>query len=207
MAPRRARWSPFAAATSLTAMIRANGSPSATGLSAGGVSRRVLEVRPHRTPELLHAAAFDGRSPAELFGGTLDPSAASEAVAILNSLPEPAMGWTIPGRDDRRDPRPGQICKAYPSPSPHWPTRVLIRNAGPQELLDPRPYITSKHPLPPRHRCRSRSLRIAGRSVSKTYETARRLPPRSPGHGSSPTVLALDEIAISPRAVLPTLMA
>src|SRR5690606_25561068 len=42
---------------------------------------------------LLHAAALDARSPAELLRWTLDPSAAAEAVAILTAHPHAAAGW------------------------------------------------------------------------------------------------------------------
>ena len=66
-----------------------------TGLSAGGVEGGGFWEGKTRTAlqSLLHAAALDGRAPAELFRWTLDPSAASEAVAILNSHPNAAMGW------------------------------------------------------------------------------------------------------------------
>src|SRR3546814_18800525 len=42
---------------------------------------------------LLHAAALDHRTPAELFAWTLSPSSASDAVAILASHPSAAAGW------------------------------------------------------------------------------------------------------------------
>ena len=83
--PAGMRWSPVRGCEDpLTAMIRANGLAAATGLSAGGVESGGFWEGKTRTAlqSLLHAAALDGRQPAELFRWTLDPSAASEAVAI-----------------------------------------------------------------------------------------------------------------------------
>ena len=71
----------------LTAMIRATGLASATGLSTGGVESGGFWEGKTRTAlqALLHAAALDDRSPRELFSWTLSPSAAADAVLILAS--------------------------------------------------------------------------------------------------------------------------
>ncbi|MBR7538713.1 hypothetical protein KC221_21180, partial [Mycobacterium tuberculosis] len=76
--PAGMRWSPVrGCADPLTAMIRATGLASATGLAAGGVESGGFWEGKTRTAlqALLHSAALDGRSPAELFRWTLDPSA------------------------------------------------------------------------------------------------------------------------------------
>ena len=94
--PAGLRWSPVRGCEApLTAMIRASGLAAATGLSSGGVESGGFWEGKTRTAlqALLHAAALDGRPSAELFRWTLDPSAAAEAVAILNSHPNAAMGW------------------------------------------------------------------------------------------------------------------
>ncbi|NYI98527.1 type IV secretory pathway TraG/TraD family ATPase VirD4 [Streptomonospora nanhaiensis] len=94
--PAGMRWSPIRGCESpQTAMIRAAGLASATGLSAGGVeggdfwegkTKAALQA-------LLHAAALDRRSPSELFRWTLDPTSAADAVAILTNHAQAATGW------------------------------------------------------------------------------------------------------------------
>lgn len=88
--PAGMRWSPVRGCEDpLTAMIRATGLASATGLSAGGVESGGFWEGKTRTAlqALLHAAALDSRKPADLFRWTLDPAAAAEAVAILTNHP------------------------------------------------------------------------------------------------------------------------
>src|SRR5699024_2821459 len=74
---------------------RATGLASATGLSAGGVESGGFWEGKTRSAlqTLLHAAALDGRPPAELFRWTLDPTAAHDAVAILTNHTDAAEGW------------------------------------------------------------------------------------------------------------------
>ena len=94
--PAGLRWSPVRGCQDpLTAMIRATGLASATGLSTGGVESGGFWEGKTRTAlqALLHAAALDNRSPRELFGWTLSPSAAADAVSILASHPNAAPGW------------------------------------------------------------------------------------------------------------------
>lgn len=91
------RWSPVRGCEDpLTAMIRATGLASATGLSTGGVESGGFWEGKTRTAlqALLHAAALDSRSPSELFTWTLSPSAAADAVAVLSSHPNAAPGWS-----------------------------------------------------------------------------------------------------------------
>jgi len=94
--PAGLRWSPVRGCEDpLTAMIRATGLASATGLSGGGVEQGGFWEGKTRSAlqALLHAAALDRRDPAELFRWTLDPTAATDAVAILASSPRAATGW------------------------------------------------------------------------------------------------------------------
>ena len=76
-------------------MIRATGLAAATELSSGGVEGGGFWEGKTRVAlqALLHAAALDHRTPAELFRWTLDPAAAAEAVAILTGSPLAATGW------------------------------------------------------------------------------------------------------------------
>ncbi len=94
--PAGLRWSPIRGCESpQTAMIRAAGLASATGLSAGGVERGDFWEGKTKAAlqALLHAAALDSRSPSELFRWTLDPTSAADAVAILTNHPDAATGW------------------------------------------------------------------------------------------------------------------
>ncbi|MDN6658111.1 MAG: type IV secretory system conjugative DNA transfer family protein [Acidipropionibacterium jensenii] len=89
-------WSPIRGCENpQTAMIRATGLAAGTGLSSGGVDSGVFWEGKTRSAlqALLHAAAIDHRSPAELFRWTLDPVAAADAGAILNAAPTAATGW------------------------------------------------------------------------------------------------------------------
>src|SRR4051794_30581219 len=86
--PSGLRWSPIRGCEDpLTAMIRAGGLASSTGLSSGGVesggfwegkTRAALQA-------LLHAAAIEGLTTRTLFEWSLSPSAAADAVGILAS--------------------------------------------------------------------------------------------------------------------------
>ena len=106
--PAGLRWSPIRGCDDpLTAMIRANGLASATGLSAGGVESGGFWEGKTRTAlqSLLHAAALDGRPPAELFRWTLDPSRI-RGRRDPQLPPERRDGLgRLPGRDDRRRPQ------------------------------------------------------------------------------------------------------
>ena len=109
--PAGLRWSPVRGCEDpLTAMIRATGLASATGLSTGGVESGGFWEGKTRTAlqSLLHAAALDNRNPSELFTWTLSPSAAADAVAILSSHPNAAPGWSdsVGGNDPLRPAHP-----------------------------------------------------------------------------------------------------
>ncbi|WP_198387738.1 type IV secretory system conjugative DNA transfer family protein [Rhodococcus pyridinivorans] len=216
--PAGLRWSPIRGCDDpLTAMIRANGLAAATGLSAGGVESGGFWEGKTRTAlqSLLHAAVLDARPPAELFRWTLDPSAASEAVAILNSHPNAAMGW-----DDSL----GAMIDADPKTRDSiWQGVSLALAAladpcvldavtpGPHEHFDPETFLTEQGTLyllaTGAGAGASASLVVA--FVEDLIETARRLAARSPGARlDPPLLLALDEIGnLAPLPSLPTLMA
>ncbi len=216
--PAGLRWSPVRGCEDpLTAMIRANGLAAATGLSSGGVESGGFWEGKTRTAlqALLHAAALDGRPPAELFRWTLDPSAAAEAVAILNSNPDAAMGWGDSlGAMINADPRTRDsiwqgvslALAALADP------RVLDAvTPGPNEHFDPETFLT-KHGtlyLLATGAGAGASAALVAAFVEDLIETARRLAARSPrARLDPPLLLALDEIGnLAPLPSLPTLMA
>lgn len=216
--PAGLRWSPVRGCEDpLTAMIRSNGLAAATGLSSGGVESGGFWEGKTRTAlqALLHAAALDGRPPAELFRWTLDPSAAAEAVAILNSNPDAAMGW-----DDSL----GAMIDADPKTRDSiWQGVSLalaaladprVLNAvtpGPNEQFDPETFLTQQGTLYllATGAGAGASAALVAAFVEDLIETARRLAARSPGARlDPPLLLALDEIGnLAPLPSLPMLMA
>ena len=216
--PAGLRWSPVRGCHDpLTAMIRANGLAAATGLSAGGVESGGFWEGKTRTAlqSLLHAAALDVRPPAELFRWTLDPSAASEAVAILNSHPNAAMGWDdslaamIDADPKTRDSIWQGVSLAL---SALADPRVLDAvSPGPDEQFDPETFLTEQGTLYllATGAGAGASASLVAAFVEDLIETARRLAARSPGARlDPPLLLALDEIGnLAPLPSLPTLMA
>lgn len=216
--PAGMRWSPIrGCADPLTAMIRATGLASATGLSAGGVESGGFWEGKTRTAlqALLHAAALDHRSPEELFRWTLDPAAVAEAVAILTNNPGAATGWadSLESMIDA-DPRTRDsiwqgvslALGALADP------RVLDAvSPGPGEDFDPEKFIREKGTLflLATGAGAGASAALVAALVEDLVETARRIAARSPGARLDPPVLlALDEIAnLAPLPSLPVLMA
>ena len=216
--PSGLRWSPIRGCEDpLTAMIRATGLASATGLSAGGVESGGFWEGKTRTAlqSLLHAAALDQRSPAELFGWTLSPPAAADAVAILSSNPQAARGWGD-SLDSmiHADPRTRDSiwmgvslalsCLADP--------RVLDTvSPGPGEHFDPVEFLTNNGTLYllATGAGAGASWSLVAAFIEDLVETARRLAAASPGARLDPPLLmALDEIGnLSPLPSLPVLMA
>ncbi|AHI20915.1 MULTISPECIES: TraM recognition domain-containing protein [Brevibacterium] len=216
--PAGLRWSPIrGCADPLTAMIRANGLAAATGLSSGGVegggfwegkTRSALQA-------LLHAAAIDARPPEELFRWTLDPSAASDAVAILTNSPQAAGGWadSLQSMIDA-DPRtrdsiwqgvslslsaladPRVLDAVSPRDGEDFDPEAFLRESGTLYLLATGAGAGA-------------SAALVAALVEDLIETARRMAARAPGARlDPPMLLALDEIAnLAPLPSLPTLMA
>ena len=216
--PAGLRWSPVRGCEDpLTAMIRATGLASATGLSTGGVESGGFWEGKTRTAlqSLLHAAALDHRSPAELFAWTLSPSAAADAVAILSSHASAAPGWADALESMiHSDPRTRDSiwmgvslalsCLADP--------RVLDAvSPGPGEHFDPANFLTNHGTLYllATGAGAGASWSLVAAFIEDLVETARHLAAASPGARLDPPLLmALDEIGnLSPLPSLPVLMA
>ncbi|WP_169741842.1 type IV secretory system conjugative DNA transfer family protein, partial [Nocardioides aequoreus] len=91
------RWSPIRGCEHpLTAMIRAAGLASSTGLSSGGTESGGFWEGKARSAiqALLHAAALEHLPTRALFEWSLSASAAADAVGILASHPRAAAGWS-----------------------------------------------------------------------------------------------------------------
>ncbi|GAB3769885.1 type IV secretory pathway TraG/TraD family ATPase VirD4 [Nocardioides ginsengisegetis] len=216
--PAGLRWSPVRGCDDpLTAMIRAAGLASATGLSAGGVESGGFWEGKTRTAlqALLHAAALDRRTARDLFSWTLSPSAAGDAVAILASNPSSAVGWgdsleSIIYSDPRtRDSIWMGVSLAL---SCLGDPRVLDAvSPRPEEEFDPREFLTGNGTLYflATGAGAGASWSLVAAFIEDLVETARHLGAASPGARLDPPVLlALDEIGnLSPLPSLPVLMA
>ncbi|GAA3668951.1 type IV secretory pathway TraG/TraD family ATPase VirD4 [Yimella lutea] len=216
--PAGLRWSPIrGCADPLTAMIRATGLAAGTGLSAGGVEGGDFWEGKTRTAlqALLHAAALDHRTPAELFRWTLDPAAASDAVAILTANPNAAIGWadSLQAMIDS-DPRTRDSIWQGVSLSLAALADPRVLDAvspGPDERFDPEEFLRKRGTvyLLATGAGANNSAALVSAFVEDLVEAARRLAARSPAARlDPPLLLALDEIGnLAPLPSLPTLMA
>lgn len=216
--PAGLRWSPIRGCQDpLTAMIRATGLACSTGLSAGGVESGGFWEGKTRTAlqGLLHAAALEHRSPAELFRWTLDPAAAADAVAILHNSPSAATGWAeslesmIEADPRTRDSIWQGVSLALGAlADPRVLDAVTPRDG---EDFEPEAFLTGHGTLYllATGSGAGASAALVSAFVEDLVETARRLAARSPGARlDPPLLLALDEIAnLAPLPSLPTLMA
>jgi type IV secretory pathway TraG/TraD family ATPase VirD4 len=216
--PSGLRWSPVRGCEDpLTAMIRATGLASTTGLSAGGVESGGFWEGKTRTAlqSLLHAADLDDRNPSELFAWTLSPSAASDAVAILSTHANAAPGWADALEAMiHSDPRtrdsiwmgvslalscladPRVLDAVSPRPGEHFDPVEFLTNNGTLYLLATGAGAGASWPL-------------VAAFIEDLVETARHLAAASPGARlDPPLLLALDEIGnLSPLPSMPVLMA
>ena len=216
--PTGLRWSPVRGCENpLTAMIRATGFSSATGLSTGGVESGGFWEGKTRTAlqALLHAAALGQCSPRDLFAWSLSPSAAADAVAILSSHPGSAPGWAESLESTiHSDPRTRDsiwmgvslalTCLADP--------RVMDAvSPGPGESFDPAEFLRDNGTmyLLSTGAGASASWSLVAAFIEDLVETTRALAAASPGARlDPPLLLALDEIGnLSPLPSLPVLMA
>ncbi|WP_131103642.1 TraM recognition domain-containing protein [Ornithinimicrobium sufpigmenti] len=216
--PAGMRWSPIRGCHDpLTAMIRANGLASATGLSSGGVESGGFWEGKTRTAlqALLHAAALDHRLPSELFRWTLDPTAAAEAVAILTNSTRAATGWAdslgamIDSDPKTRDSIWQGVALALGALADPRVLDAVSPRAG--EDFDPESFIRKRGTLYllATGAGAGASAALVAAFVEDLIETARRIAARSPGARlDPPLLLALDEIGnLAPLPSLPTLMA
>jgi len=216
--PAGLRWSPVRGCEDpLTAMIRATGLASGTGLSAGGVegggfwegkTRAALQA-------LLPAAALDGRPPSELFRWTLDPTAAAEAVSILSNSSQAATGWAesleamIEADPRTRDSIWQGVSLSLAALADPRVLDAVSPRAG--EHFDPQTFLTGSGTLYllATGAGAGASSALVAAFVEDLVETARRIAARSAGARlDPPLLLALDEIGnLAPLPSLPTLMA
>lgn len=198
-------------------LIDDEGIDAATGLGDGGVDGGGFWEGKTRVElqALLHAAALDNRSPAELFRWTLDPSAAADAVAILHASTRAATGWAdsleamIEADPRTRDSiwqgvslalaalaDPRVLDAVSPTEDETFDPEVFIRNKGTLYLL-----ATGAGA--------GNSAALVAALIEDLVETCRRIAARSPGARlDPPLLLALDEIGnLAPLPSLPTLMA
>lgn len=216
--PSGMRWSPIRGCENpQTAMIRATGLAAGTGLSSGGVESGGFWEGKTRSAlqALLHAAAIDHRTPAELFRWTLDPVAAAEAVAILNASPQAATGWAeslqamIDSDPRTRDSIWQGVSLALGSLADPRVLDAVSPDVG--ESFEPETFIHNKGTLflLATGSGAGASAALVAALVEDLIETARRMAARSPGTRlDPPLLLALDEIAnLAPLPSLPTLMA
>ena len=212
------RWSPIRGCEDpLTAMIRATGLASSTGLSSGGTesggfwegrARAVLQA-------LLHAAALDRLPTRVLFEWSLSATAAMDAVGILASHGGAAPGWadSLHGMI-HSDPRTRDsiwMAVAQAMASLADPQVLDAVSTTPGEEFDPFQFLTNNGTL---------YLLATGAGAGAAWplvaafmedltETARHLAASSPGTRlDPPLLLALDEIGnLAPLPSLPALMA
>jgi type IV secretion system protein VirD4 len=216
--PAGMQWSPVRGCEDpLTAMIRATGLASGTGLSGGGVESGGFWEGKTRTAlqALLHAAALDGRGPAELFAWTLSPPAAVDAVAILSSDPAAASGWAeslesmIHSDPRTRDSIWMGVSLALSCLADPRVLDAVTPKSG--EDLDPRQFLREQGTLYllATGAGAGASWSLVASFIEDLVETARHLAAESPGARlDPPLLLALDEIGnLSPLPSLPVLMA
>lgn len=216
--PAGLRWSPIRGCEDpLTAMIRATGLAAGTGLTAGAVDDGSFWEGKTRTAlqALLHAAALDGRTAAELFRWTLDPAAAADAVAILASHPAAAAGWaeSLRAMTDA-DPRTrDSIWQGVSLALSALADPRVLDAVSPttDEAFDPEAFLLDSGTLYllATGAGAGASSALVAALIEDVVETARRLAARSPGARLDPPVLlALDEIGnLAPLPSLPSLTA
>jgi type IV secretion system protein VirD4 len=211
--PSALRWSPVRGCERpQTAMIRANAlcADAGEGTESGAFWRQqtVAAVRC-----LLHAAALDNRTPADLYRWSLSPAAAKEAVDILVHAPGAALAWdkaldAIVSADQRqRDSIWAMVANAFsaladpqvldavsPGPGEHFDPATFLRNNGTLYLIGTASGASA-------------TAGLVAALVEDVVEVARRLAAGSPGGRLDPPLgLILDEAANYPLPSLGALM-
>ncbi|NEE01195.1 type IV secretory system conjugative DNA transfer family protein [Phytoactinopolyspora halotolerans] len=214
------RWSPVRGCDNpQTAMIRARGLATATGLTGSGAGVENAAYWQGQTESvlrgLLHAAALDDRSARDLYRWSLDPVQAAEATRIMQHSSRAASGWAdaldaVISMDERTRSNiwsgVRQALAALADP------RVLDAvTPGRSEQFDPEAFITERGTLYllGTSTGAGASAGLVAALVEDMLETARRVAARSPGARLDPPLSAiLDEIGnLAPLPSLPALMA
>jgi len=201
----------------LTAMIRATGLSASTGLGSGGVDNGSFWEGKTRTAiqALLHAAALDGRDARTLYQWALNPTAASDAVRILQTSTRAAEGWaesleaTIAADPRTRDSVWQGVSLAFAALAD--PRVLAAVTPGPGEDFDPAKFLRRSGTLYllATGAGAGASAALVAALIEDVVETARKLAAASPGARLDPPMLAaLDEIGnLAPLPSLPVLMA
>lgn len=216
--PAGLRWSPVRGCDDpLTAMIRAAGLAAGTGLGSGGVEgggfwegKTAAAIQ-----ALLHAAALDGRDARTLYQWALNPTAAADAVHILQTDARAAEGWADSlGSMIDSDPRtrdsiwqgvglafnaladPRVLDAVTPRKGEDFDPDAFLREHGTLYLLATGAGAGA-------------SAALVAAFIEDLTEVGRRHAARSPGARlDPPLLLALDEIGnLAPLPSLPILMA
>lgn len=214
--PSGLRWSPVRGCEDpLTAMIRATGLASAIGF--GGVDNGGFWEGKARMAiqALLHAAALDGRDARTVSAWAQSPTAAGDAVRILQAHPKAADGWAeslesmIQSDPRTRDSIWQGVSLAFGALAD--PRVLETVTPGEDEQFDPEKFLQERGTLYllATGAGAGASAALVAAFIEDLVETARRLAARSPGARLDPPMLmALDEIGnLSPLPSLPTLMA
>lgn len=201
----------------LTAMIRATGLSASTGLGGGGVDNGAFWEGKTRTAiqTLLHAAALDGRDARSLYQWALNPTAAADAVRILQTSSRAAEGWgesleaTIASDPRTRDSVWQGVSLAFAALAD--PRVLAAVTPAPGEDFDPAHFLTQSGTLYllATGAGAGASAALVAALIEDVVETARKLAAASPGARMDPPMLAaLDEIGnLAPLPSLPILMA
>jgi type IV secretion system protein VirD4 len=211
--PSATRWSPIRGCeVPQTAMIRARAlcSDPGEGIENGSfwAQQSYTAVRC-----LLHAAALDHRSVAELFRWSLSPIAAQDAVDILKSHPDAAPAWgmalsAIIDADPRqRDSTWAMVSNVFAALADPRVLDALSPAEG--EAFDPVTFLRESGALYLLGTASGASATagLIGAFVEDIVETARKLAAASPGARLDPPLaLILDEAANYPFPSLPALM-
>ncbi|GAA4699947.1 type IV secretory system conjugative DNA transfer family protein [Nocardioides conyzicola] len=212
------RWSPIRGCEDpLTAMIRAAGLASSTGLSSGGTdSGGFWEGRARAVIQaLLHAAALDRLPTRTLFEWSLSATAAMDAVSILAIHADAAPGWADSLRGMiESDPRTRDsiwMAVSQAMASLADPQVLDAVSPPPGEEFDPAHFLSENGTLYllATGAGASAAWPLVAAFVEDLTEAARHLAASSPGTRlDPPLLLALDEIGnLAPLPSLPVLMA
>lgn len=207
------RWSPIRGCERpQTAMLRAAalGEGGESGVENGAFWRKQSQTVIRC---LLHAAALEEKTPADLYRWSHAASAAKEAVAILGSHPYATPGWahaldSIIGMDQRtRDSVWAVVSNAF---SPLADPAVLASvSPGDGESFTPHEFLRSHGTLYLLGTASGSSATagLVAAFVEDVIDTARRMAARSDGARLDPPLaVILDEAANYPLPSLPTLM-